>query len=177
MNIRKELISIITNGEVNNSSKDSMTLLELILKEKTLYDLKKHYCMEAYEYMKKELDFVTFYFRYNIHNSYDTVINLENYNKNKTRREITLTYNKDQFEISNEAVLTDKEKEIIYKDIDFYKELTMFGVENYHPRKELKTTSGRFYITLFNEQLILSSNDGKFNITYLYGSFFNLNTF
>lgn len=168
MNIRKEIISIITNGEESNLSKGTMTLLELILKEKTLYDLKKMYCKEAFNHMKEKLNFVTFYFRYNMNNSYDTVINLENCNQTKTRREITLIYDKDVFKILKEEVMTKKEKEIIYKDIDFYKELTLFGIENYYPRKELKTTSRNFTVSLFNDQLVLSSNNGNFNISYLY---------
>ena len=168
MNLRKEILNIIINGEDKDNNRECVSLLELILEEKKFYDLKKKTCQEFFDFMKKDLNFVTFYFKYNTNNSYDTIINLENANQNRMRREVTLTYNDGIFKILSRGCLTEKEQEVFERNRDFYEKLAKFGVENCYPKQMVNTTSGLFNVSFFNDETILSSNNRKFNLSYMY---------
>ena len=171
MNLRKEILNIINNGEENNINRESISLLELILKEKKFYELKRKKCQEFFDFMKKDLDFITFYFKYNMSNTYDTIINLENSTSSKKGREVILTYKDGDFNILHNGILTLKEEKVFEDNRVFYEDLAKFGVENCFPKQTITTTSEKFIVNLFNDEAVLSSEDRRFNLNYIYDIF------
>lgn len=166
--IKEELTKLIRYGEEREYIKESISVLELIQKEKEFYEYLKIFTKFANEQMKKELDFLTFYYRNNIRNTYDVVIELSYDKINRKRRGIILTYADNVFDIKKEYNLKKEELKHIEKNIELYKELAFLGEQQSVYKLEIPSVSNQFSINLYNNYLELTSPKYKELDTYLY---------
>jgi len=159
MNLNKEFLEqikyFLKDGE-EKSFKDnsSISLLEILKRERELYDLKIEYIKIVNQYMKKHLEFNKFYFRYNEKGTYDTIVNFEK--KDNYSREVILRFD-NSFEILNPDLLKQEEYISICNNIDFYEQLTKFGIEQNYMKQSLFTISRIFSVELLNDCISLYS--------------------